>query len=230
MAAVPATDKDRYAKVAVEWGKIEKASPAEIKPSVTAVKVAFVKASKETPDAAAKTLAGTSGPAGKVTAFAQKNCNDAAVNGRGPGGGPGGPGDDGDRAARFAELQACLEKKGVKMPEFGGRGDGAGSAPPVTLDAATQKALEECGFRGGPGGGAGGPGGGGRGGLNNPELLACLKKAGVTIPTAPAGQRPQLDDKARAAVETCRAELGLPGRGQGGGPGAGGPSTTAKAK
>ena len=66
---------------------------------------------------------------------------------------------------------------------------------------------------------------------NNPQLTACLKKKGVTLPTTPAGQqgqganRPQFDAKTQAAIDACRKELGLPAQGRGNGPRSGAPGT-----
>ena len=63
-------------------------------------------------------------------------------------------------------------------------------------------------------GGPRGPGGPGGGGFNNPELTACLEKAGVTFTP---GTRPdRADPKIAAALQKCFAAVGGPGGGAGG--------------
>lgn len=66
---------------------------------------------------------------------------------------------------------------------------------------------------------AGGPAGGGR--FNSPEFQSCLQDAGITLTE---GERPNMQDpQVSAAVEKCRASLGL-GKGRGNGGGNGGQS------
>jgi hypothetical protein len=59
-----------------------------------------------------------------------------------------------------------------------------------------------------------------RGAFSNPELTACLKKAGITLS---ATSRPNFQDPATAqAMQTCFTQLGItPGGGFGGGPAGG---------
>jgi hypothetical protein len=214
ISAIPAGASNRFARVATEWTKLEGLAPGTIKPSVTTIRTAYQKAAKQPAAEATATLSATATAAGTVTDFATKNCP-AGTGARGQGD----RGNGAEGGARFAELQACLEKQGVALPRPG-EGGGAGGTP-SSVDDKTRKALEACGFTPGQGGAGAG---GGRGGvgrlLNDPKMVECLKKAGVTITPPAEGQRPQLDDKARAAFETCRTELGL------GGPGR--PTTTVK--
>ncbi len=204
IASIASSDAGRFGKVAKEWAKLEGVAPSSIKSHVTAIRTAYEKAATQTGPAATKTLQATAKAAGAVTDYATKNCGTASGAGED---GPGGPG-GGDREGRFAELQACLQKKGITMPDIRRGRDGQngqGGATPPTIDATTQKAMQECGFTGGPGGGRGGAGGA----LANPDVVACLKKAGITVTVPAQGQRPQLDQTTRDALEKCREQLGI---------------------
>lgn len=231
IATVPTTAKDRLARIAAEWTKIDRFAPASIKKDTAAILTAYRKAATQSASDAKATLAAIAASGQRVTTFATTGCPSTASGTRGGPGGPGGPGgmSDAERAKRLAELQACMKKQGVAVPDLKalGRGPrGAGAAPAATLPAKTQSALAACGF--GPGGGDGRRGGGLRALADNPQLQACVKSKGVTLPSLPAagqagGQRAQLDDKTRAALQACRDQLGLGGPG---GPGGQAPATT----
>jgi hypothetical protein len=216
MSQVGATTKDRYAKVAAEWSKIERFAPAGIKADVTAIRTAYEKASKQTGTAVTTTLTAAAAPGQRVTAFATKNC---PAGNRAGGTGPGGGG------AQFQAFQDCLAKEGVtnigrRVGPGQGGGNGRASQSPPTTDAKTAAALQKCqslrpegariGGPGGIGGRAGGPGG-------SPELQACLQSKGVTLPAfGGAGQnggqtRVTIDQKTRDAIEACRQQIGSTG-------------------
>lgn len=233
IGAIPATAKNRFTLISSEWTKMARFAPTAIKNDVNAIAAAYKTANGQTAAVQKTTLSKITKSAQNVTAFTTKSC---AAGGEGSGGG------DGPGGGRFAALGDCVAKKGGKLPErvAGGGGTGGGNGGGAngggrgaggfgTVDAATQKALDAC--RTELGLGAGG-GGGGRGGVrNNPELTACLKKKGITLPTAPAPQsgqaeqgqagqqrqaanRQQFDAKTQAAIDACRKELGLPAGGQ----------------
>lgn len=246
MAQLNAQSKDRYAKVAAEWAKIERFAPADIKSDVTAIRTAYEKAAAQTGAAQTATLKTAATPAQKVTTYATKSC--AAMQGAGQGqgrgqGGPGGFGDgDGPNAEAFQAFQDCMAKQGVTSFGFGGGRNrqggqgGQGQAPqsPPTTTAKTAAALAKCQSLL-PNGGRFGGGFGRGGGFGSPELQACLQKKGVTLPQpgqGAAGQGGpgqgrgfQIDDKTRAAIQECRQQLGETGPN---GNRAGGPTTTVK--
>ncbi len=232
IGAIPATAKNRFSLISAEWTKMARFAPSAIKNDVNAIASAYKKANGQSAASQKATLSKITKAAQNVTAFTTKSCA-AGADGDGPGGG------------RFAELADCVAKKGGKLPDRaagggGGNGGGGGGRPNGggrngggpgfgDLDAATQAALDACRTELGLGAGFGGGGGGGV--RNNPQLTACLKKKGVTLPTTPAGQqgqganRPQFDAKTQAAIDACRKELGLPAQGRGNGPRTGAPGT-----
>ncbi len=226
IGAIPATAKNRYSLISAEWTKMARFAPAAIKNDVNAIATAYKTANGQGAAAQKSTLGRITKAAQNVTAFTAKSCTTGG-DGDGPGGG------------RFAELADCVAKKGGKLPERpagggggqngGGNGGGqngggrnGGGRGFGNLDAATQAAFDACRTELGLGGGFGGGGGGGN--RNNPQLTACLKKKGVTLPAAPTGtpgqgaDRPQFDAKSQAALDACRKELGLPAPGRGNGP------------
>ena len=231
IGAIPATAKNRFSLIAAEWTKMARFAPAAIKNDVNAIATAYKTANGQVAAAQKSTLGTITKAAQNVTSFTAKSCV-AAGEGDGPGGG------------RFAELADCVAKKGGKLPDRapggggnnnaggGGRQNGGGRNGGGrgfgNLDAATQAAFDACRTELGLGGGFGG-GGGFR---NNPQMTACLKKKGVTLPAAPTGQQgqggangPQFDAKTQAAFDACRKELGLPAQGRGNGPRVGVPGT-----
>lgn len=243
IGAIPSTAKNRFSLISAEWTKMARFAPAALKNDVDAIATAYKTANGQAAAAQKATLGAITKAAQNVTAFTAKSCV-AAGEGVGPGGG------------RFAELANCVAKKGGKLPDRapgggggnnggggGGRQNGGGRNGGGrgfgNLDAATQAAFDACRTELGLGGGFGGGGGGGGGGgfRNNPQMTACLKKKGVTLPAAPTGQqgqganRPQFDAKTQAAFDACRKELGLPAPGRGNVPrvGATGTPTTSRA-
>ncbi len=206
ISGIPATAKNRFSLISAEWTKMARFAPATIKTDVNSIAAAYKKANGETAALQKATLAGIAKAAQNVTGFTTKSCAAPGEN-------------DGSGGGRFAELASCVTKKGGTLPDRqgGGRGAGGGGGGFGELDAATQKAVDACRTELGLGAG---PGGGGRGGFrNNPELTACLKKKGVTLPSSPAGEpgQPgaprQIDAKTQTALEACRKELGLPAPG-----------------
>ena len=86
----------------------------------------------------------------------------------------------------------------------GSSSSGSTTTNSAPVPAASPAATNSTGRRGG-------------GFFNNPQLTACLKKAGITIT---AGSRPNFQDPATAqAIQTCFTQLGIT---PGGGPGAAG--------
>ena len=237
IGAIPATAKNRFSLISAEWTKMARFAPAAIKNDVDAIATAYKTANGQAAAAQKVTLGKITKAAQNVTAFTTKSCV-APGEGDGPGSG------------RFAELADCIAKKGGKLPDRaagGGGGNGGGGTGLqngggrngggrgfANLDAATQAAFDACRTELGIGGGFGGGGGGGF--RNNPQMTACLKKKGVTLPSAPTGKqsqganRPQLDAKTQAAFDACRKELGLPAQGPGNGPRVGAPGTPATNK
>ena len=216
IGAIPVTTKNRLSLIAGEWTKMARFAPASIKDDVNSIATAYKTANGQPAADQKVTLGKITKAAQNVTSFTAKSCA-AAGDGDGPGGG------------RFAELADCVAKKGGKLPErpvgggngngsrVGGGGQNGGGRGFANLDASTQAAFDACRSELGLEGGFGGGGGGVR---NNPQIIACLKKKGVTLPAAPAGQqgqRPQLNAKTQAALDACRKEVGVPAPGQGGG-------------
>ena len=250
IGAIPTTAKNRFSLISAEWTKMARFAPTAVKNDVNAIAAAYKTANGQPAATQKTTLSKITKAAQNVTAFTAKSCA-AGGQGDGPGGG------------RFAELADCVAKQGGKLPapsagggagggggqgnggqgnggqgnggqrDVGGNGGGRGLG---NLDPATQAAFDACRTELGLGSGIGGFGGGG-GVRNNPEVIACLKKKGVTLPAAPAasagqpGQRLQLNAKTQAALDACRKELGLPAAGRANGPRSGAPSspTTTKA-
>jgi hypothetical protein len=233
IGAIPATSANRLATIAGEWSKIARFAPAALKADVDAIAAAYKSASAKPAAEQKAALSGIVSPAQKVTAFVSKSCATT---------GEGGPDGGGDRSAQFAQLRVCVTKKGGTLPDVapgGGRdqqpaagqtgqkgnapANATGQAPrgggPFgTLDAKSQAAFDACRTELGMGNGFGG-GGGAR---TNPQVQACLKKKGITLPAVTPGQPPAaIDTKSRAALDACRTELGLGnGPGQPGAPGA----------
>ena len=124
IAAVSKTAKDRNARIAAEWVKIDRFAPAALKADTTAVAAAYTKAAKQTGAAATATLATIAAAGKRITDYATKSCAAPAANtggAGGPGQGRGGDGDgDHDRGDRpdfdNPAFQACLKSKGVTMP------------------------------------------------------------------------------------------------------------------
>ncbi len=222
IGAIPATSANRLATIAGEWSKIARFAPAALKTDVDAIAAAYKSASAKPSAEQKAALSGIVPQAQKVTAFVSKSCATT---------GEGGPGDGGDRSAQFAQLRECVTKKGGTLdfapgggrdqqPAAGQKGNAPanangqaprGGGPFGKLDAKSQAAFDACRTELGVGNGFGG--GGGR---TNPQVEACLKKKGITLPAATPGQPPaSIDTKSRAALDTCRTELGLgngPGR------------------
>lgn len=221
IGAIPTTAKNRFSLISAEWTKMARFAPAAIKNDVNAIASAYKKANGQSATSQKTTLGKITKAAQNVTAFTTKSCS-------------AGPDDDGPGGGRFAELADCVAGKGGTLPDraAGGGGNGGGGGGQRNgggrnggggfgdLDAATQAALDACRTELGIGNGSGG----GRGLRDNPQVTACLKKKGVTLPTAPAGQqgqganRPELPAKTQAALDACRKQLGLPAPGQGNGP------------
>lgn len=161
IAAVSKTAKDRNARIAAEWAKIDRFAPASLRKDTAAVAAAYAKAAKQTGSAAAATLATTAAAGKRITDFATKSCaSRAATSGAGqPGQGPGRgrEGDDegdhehGDRPDfDNPAFQACLASKGVSMPPRpqpgrGAKGDREGDhGRRPEMDDATHAAFEAC--------------------------------------------------------------------------------------
>ena len=246
LAATKSSGTALYQTVATEWAKIAKVAPAAIKANVIVIQAAYASAaaSPTTADATLKTL----GVASKaVTDFSTQNCpaNRGGDDGDGGPGGPGGRRGFDPNDPQFKAFYDCLAKQGVTLggggqSDQGGGGGEGGGAP----DAKRQAAIQTCqaklpaGAQGGFGGRSGrGFGGGGLGAVaNSPQLQACLKANGGTPPSAPAagvtGRSAQDrgnfgDPKFRAALNACRAKLGLATGGAGRrGAAVAGPTTT----
>ncbi len=116
-------------------------------------------------------------------------------------------------------------------PSNGGQVAAPPSAPTSTRQntggtktSTTSGATPAPSVSGAPQAGNGG-GGGGRGFANNPELVACLEKAGVTL--VPGQQLDRTDPKVAAAMQTCFASVrgGFPGGNRPSGAPAGGTPT-----
>jgi hypothetical protein len=216
--------KQKNAKIAAEWVKLEATAPAPIKPDIAAVRAAFTKAATQDDASAKATLAGVGAPSKKIGEFVAKAC---AQRG-GPGGGNDDHGPDGGfDPAKMAELRACMEKNGASMPD-----PNNGGARPNFDDPKFQAAAQKCGF-GGPDGGGFGGGRGVRGGRGISDAVrACVTAKGITLPTRPdrtkvskpangtngdganaakpagggdRGGRAPMDAKTQAAIDACRA-------------------------
>ncbi len=196
IASTTGTAAEKNKRIGIEWGKIEKVSPASVKSQVTIIKVAYTKASTESDVAATATLAGIASAGQKVTAFVSSSCTAGGTTGGGSRDGGGGPGRL--DPARLAEIRACFEKEGVTFPEFGAPGGGrpanatpgtgsrpAGGAASVQ-DPKFVAAAQKCGFGGGGTGGPGGPGGFGGRGLTD-AVRKCVAAKGITLPAAGQG-------------------------------------------
>jgi hypothetical protein len=212
--------KQKNAKIAAEWGKIEATAPASMKSDIAAVRAAFTKAATQDDTTAKTTLAGVSAPSKKIGEFVAKAC--AQRGGSSGSNGEGDRGGGGFDPAKMAELRACMEKNGASMPD-----PSNGGARPNFDDPKFQAAAQKCGFGGA--GGFGGQGGqGGRGGRGMSDAVrACVAAKGVTLPTRPdrtatskpangtntakaasgdaRGGRAPLDAKSQAAIDACRA-------------------------
>ena len=245
MAKSTAKGAELYKNTAAEWAKIARFAPPAIKADVTAIQAAYGVVAAD-PTKAGTALKGLGAAATNVTNFVNQSC--PANTGDDGDGGPGGPGGPGGRGAfdpnnpQFKAFADCVPKNGGSLTGgFGGRGGGGGGPADEKQLAANQGCRDKL-----PAGGFGG--GGGRGGFQSPELQACLKSKGVTLPSTPAnaggpngggnapipsqgGQSGQSggqgrgpggqfgDPKFRAALDACRTKLGLPARGGPGGPG-----------
>jgi hypothetical protein len=233
IGATTGSMKQKNAKIAAEWVKIEGTAPASIKSDVATVRAAFTKAATQD-DVAAKATLGAIGVSSKaIGTFVATTCTRAGGKDGDDDRGPGGQ--DGFDPAKMAELRACMEKNGASMPD-----PANGGARPNFDDPKFQAAAQKCGF-GGPGGrnGEGGPGQGGRGGRGMSEAVrACVAAKGITLPTRPgraagsdssngAGSKPAaakpangagsagagggrngrtpFDAKTQAAIDACRA-------------------------
>lgn len=152
----------------------------------------------------------------------------------------------GSRSSRFASLQACLQKEGIKLsapaggsgrPGSGGPpsgGAGGFKLPEGVSRAKFQEAIKKCG--------GGGFAGGARPGFSSStakaaltKYAACMRENGVNLP-APntSGKGPVFDTKGidtssetfKNAQKKCQSDLkgafGAGGRPPGGGPPAGG--------
>ena len=229
LAASKVTGAAQYKLVAGEWAKISSAAPVKIKTDVAAIESAYAKAAgaPATATAVLKTL-GASSKA--VTEFSAQNCQSDGSGQRRRFD----PTDPANKA--FVD---CVAKQGVTLGSGRGGGQGGGGQGG---DPKRQAAIQACQsklpagtvFRGGGGGGGFG------GVLNNPQMQACLKSKGVTVPTRPAGpangQAPNnsapngsapngsapnnstqagTDPKFRTALDACRTQLGLGARGTG---------------
>ena len=215
LAASKVTGAAQYKLVAGEWAKIASAAPVKIKTDVVSIESAYAKAAgaPATATAVLKTL-GASSKA--VTDFSAQNCQSDGSGQRRRFN----PTDPANKA--FVD---CVAKQGVTLGS--GRGGGQGGDPKrqAAIQSCQSKLPAGTVFRGG-GGGFGGV-------LNNPQMQACLKSKGVTVPTRPAGaasaQGPNnsapnnsaqggTDPKFRTALDACRTQLGLGARdtGQGG--------------
>lgn len=226
LGASKVTGAAQYKLVAIEWAKISSAAPVKIKTDVATIESAYAKAAgaPATATAVLKTL-GASSKA--VTDFSAQNCQSDGSGQRRRFD----PTDPANKA--FVD---CVAKQGVTLGS--GRGGGQGGDPKrqAAIQACQSKLPAGTVFRGG-GGGFGGV-------LNNPQMQACLKSKGVTVPTRPAsapnGAAPNnsapnnsaqggTDPKFRTALDACRTQLGLGARGTGQGGNAATP-TTAGAK
>ena len=213
LAASKVTGAAQYKLVAGEWAKIASAAPVKIKTDVVTIETAYAKVAgaPATATAVLKTL-GASSKA--VTDFSAQNCQSDGSGQRRRFD----PTDPANKA--FVD---CVAKQGVTLGSGrgGGQGGGQGGDPKrqAAIQACQSKLPAGTVFRGG-GGGFGGV-------LNNPQMQACLKSKGVTVPTRPAGgasasapnnsAQGGTDPKFRTALDACRTQLGLGARGTVGG-------------
>jgi hypothetical protein len=211
--------KQKNAKIAAEWVKIESTAPAPIKSDIATVRAAFAKAATQDDAAAKATLAGVGAPSKKIGEFVAKSC--AQRGGRSGDDGDGDRGPGGFDPVKTAELRACMAKNGASIPD-----PANGGVRPNFDDPKFRAAAQKCGF-GGPGGGPGGRGGRGDRGLSD-AVRACITAKGITLPTRPdqapgsAGSKPAgstgtkpangdervgrvpMDAKTQAAIDACR--------------------------
>jgi hypothetical protein len=96
-----------------------------------------------------------------------------------------------ERREMPAEVKEAFTACGVTVTE--------GQRPEINDEQRT--CLEAKGIKG-----RGGPGGPGGHHGNFEKMKQCLEAKGITLPKPERGQRPQLDDAARAAMKACRDE------------------------
>lgn len=106
-----------------------------------------------------------------------------------------------------AAFAACAAELGIAAPE--------GRPPQINEEQRSQfgECLKGKGVNPPPHGQSGGRGGHERAHAEMEEMKACLADAGVELPEPQAGERPQLDESTRAAIQACREKL-RPARGR----------------
>lgn len=177
--------------MAQEWAKLDKVAPSTIKSSTSIVAAAYAAA-----DAAHRTSVTRDttfdGAANTVAKWAAANCAETSANGRGTGddgdGHDGGRG-PGGRDANFQAIQACMQKKGITLPQ---RGDGPRPNPPVVQKTGAKNTATSL----------------------KPGTTTVNGKGhddadrGPNGPGGPGRGQPQFDAKTQKALQECFAETG----------------------